>query len=97
MDMTSIDCPKISVFDCKCALLRNFGADIPIKEIGFVLESKCNWLKGSGGVTNEQYALLEKYYSNALVPLQCHYSMLDVRHKGWITEPDVYRVSSHEI
>jgi Ca2+-binding EF-hand superfamily protein len=89
------DRSSISVFECKCALLRGLGVNLTAKEIASRLTSLCGWAANGSGVTQAQfvtfYETIKETHSSGKDTT--HYDTYDLRGKGWITEDDVYRVS----
>lgn len=85
---------SISVFECKCALLRGLGVNLTVKQIAAHLTASCGWVADGSGVSQAQFTDLYNTLknSNGCVKENSHYDTYDMRGKGWITEDDVYRV-----
>ena len=85
----------ISVFECKCALVRSFGTEVPVRQIGRILQRECGWNPIGEGVTLEQFSALYstvEYAQSIESPKNDHYNVFDTRNKGWIDERDLYKV-----
>ena len=85
---------SISIFDCKCALIKSLGVEIPVKRIAAILQSHCSWKRDGGGINMKQWESLHSYVFQEQCPHRTmnYYYKFDQRRRGWITEDDVFRV-----
>lgn len=85
----------LSVFECKCALVRALGVTLPVREIGNILQNQCAWKRDGSGVRFNQFLRLYQIVdtSHKQSGLESdHYAVFDNKNKGWINERDVYLV-----
>ncbi len=85
----------ISVFECKCAIVRSLGVNLPVREIASILKERCGWEQDGKGISFNQFNIfftavrrcMDESTSN-----KDHYPHFDTKNKGWINERDVYLV-----
>ena len=85
----------LSVFECKCALVRALGVNMPVREIGAILLGQCSWEKNGTGVNFTQFLRLYQEVNKLQEKSSRqsdHYAVFDTKNKGWINERDVYLV-----
>ena len=88
----------ISVFECKCAIVRSLGVNIPVRELSSILKRRCGWEQNGEGINFEQFRTLftdVKHCMDESTSNIDHYAHFDTKNKGWINERDVYLVNIH--
>lgn len=84
----------LTIFECKCAIVRLTGTELPVRKIGRLLQNECDWKRTDPGVNLAQFSTLFCLVADTLSPVteSDHYEVFDSRNKGWIDHRDACRV-----
>ena len=86
----------LTIFQIKCAVVALLGINIPVKEIGRTLVTKCAWQSNSAGVSLKMFSAfisITKLDHLEDGSVNHNFSVIDTNRKGWVNENDLHMVA----